>query len=151
MEKERKKEIESLLGAVDDERFSLLVNLGKKLTDWSNDQIEKNNANNVKGMDEDDNIDKTIGDEEDEKDEDFWLQRKLRFLQSSPNPYLDWKHGNVSVESLSLPPKNNNIVLIATLAAITSLTAVGVIIAIYCFSRGSTSASVLNASQRPAS
>ena len=86
MEKERKKEIESLLGAVDDERFSLLVNLGKKLTDWSNDQIEKNNANNVKGMDEDDNIDKTIGDEEDEKDEDFWLQRKLRFLQSSPNP-----------------------------------------------------------------
>ena len=75
-DKERKKEIESLLGAVDDERFSLLVNLGKKLTDWSNDQIEKNNAKNANGMDEDDNIDETIGvkvmigDEEDEEDED---------------------------------------------------------------------------------
>ncbi|XP_067928050.1 U5 small nuclear ribonucleoprotein 200 kDa helicase-like [Watersipora subatra] len=33
-DKERKKEIESLLGSVAEERFALLVNLGKKITDW---------------------------------------------------------------------------------------------------------------------
>lgn len=33
-DKEKKKEIESLLGSVAEERFALLVNLGKKITDW---------------------------------------------------------------------------------------------------------------------
>lgn len=33
-DKERKKEIESLLGTIAEERFALMVNLGKKITDW---------------------------------------------------------------------------------------------------------------------
>ena len=33
-EKEKKKEVEGLLGSVPEERFALLVNLGKKITDW---------------------------------------------------------------------------------------------------------------------
>ena len=33
-EKEKKKEVESLLGSMAEERFALLFNLGKKITDW---------------------------------------------------------------------------------------------------------------------
>ncbi len=33
-EREKKKETESLLGGLADERFALLVNLGKKITDF---------------------------------------------------------------------------------------------------------------------
>jgi hypothetical protein len=33
-EKEKKKEVEGLLGSMPEERFALLVNLGKKITDW---------------------------------------------------------------------------------------------------------------------
>ena len=33
-EKEKKKETESLLGGLAEERFALLVNLGKKITDF---------------------------------------------------------------------------------------------------------------------
>lgn len=33
-EKEKKKEVEGLLGPMAEERFALLVNLGKKITDW---------------------------------------------------------------------------------------------------------------------
>lgn len=39
-DRERKRETESLLGSLPDERFSQLVNLGKKLTDWSNEQAQ---------------------------------------------------------------------------------------------------------------
>ncbi len=34
-DRERKKEVEDLLGPLADERFALLVNLGKKITDFS--------------------------------------------------------------------------------------------------------------------
>jgi pre-mRNA-splicing helicase BRR2 len=34
-DKDRKKETETLLGTVSDERFALLVNLGKKITDFN--------------------------------------------------------------------------------------------------------------------
>lgn len=34
-EKERKSDVEGLLGTLTDERFALLVNLGKKITDWT--------------------------------------------------------------------------------------------------------------------
>ena len=37
-DKERKKETELLLGMLTDERFALLVNLGKKITDWGADE-----------------------------------------------------------------------------------------------------------------
>lgn len=33
-EKEKKKDVEGLLGPTPDERFALLVNLGRKITDW---------------------------------------------------------------------------------------------------------------------
>lgn len=37
-DKEKKKEVENLLGELADERFALLVNLGKKITDWSQEE-----------------------------------------------------------------------------------------------------------------
>ncbi|WAR22369.1 U520-like protein [Mya arenaria] len=44
-EKEKKREVEGLLGGLAEERFALLVNLGKKITDWVQEekmQIEEN-------------------------------------------------------------------------------------------------------------
>ncbi|KAH3788153.1 U5 small nuclear ribonucleoprotein 200 kDa helicase-like [Dreissena polymorpha] len=44
-EKEKKRDVEGLLGSLADERFALLVNLGKKITDWVQEekmQIEEN-------------------------------------------------------------------------------------------------------------
>ena len=37
-DKEKKKETESLLGGLPEERFALLVNLGKKISDWGQDE-----------------------------------------------------------------------------------------------------------------
>ncbi|XP_058793100.1 U5 small nuclear ribonucleoprotein 200 kDa helicase [Phymastichus coffea] len=51
-EKEKKKETEQLLGSLAEERFALLVNLGKKITDFGSD--EKNNTG-------EENIDETYG------------------------------------------------------------------------------------------
>ncbi len=74
-DKERKREIESLIGGVDDERFNLLVNLGKKITDWSNSELG-NQARNGQGNLEDEEIDENVGvkvmiedDEEDAEEE----------------------------------------------------------------------------------
>lgn len=39
-DRERKRETESLLGSLPDERFAQLVSLGKMLTDWSNEQAQ---------------------------------------------------------------------------------------------------------------
>ncbi len=36
-EKEKKRSVESLLGSLADERYALLVNLGKKISDWGQD------------------------------------------------------------------------------------------------------------------
>jgi len=63
-DKERRREIDALLGGMPDERFALLVNLGKKITDFGID--DKINA--------DENIDETYGinvqfEESDEEDE----------------------------------------------------------------------------------
>ena len=72
-DKERKKEVEYLLGHLVDEKFSQLVNLAKKLTDWSNEHVQNMNAN-LYNRDDDENIDETIGVkvmiEEDEEDTD---------------------------------------------------------------------------------
>lgn len=51
-EKEKKRETELLLGSLADERFALLVNLGKKITDFGTD--EKTTAG-------EENIDETYG------------------------------------------------------------------------------------------
>jgi pre-mRNA-splicing helicase BRR2 len=70
-DKERKKEIEQLLGGLADERFSQLVNLGKKITDWSNEQLEQQNEGmDVENMDETIGVKVMIGDEEDDEEED---------------------------------------------------------------------------------
>jgi len=45
-DKEKKSDTESLLGSLADERFALLVNLGKKITDFGTD--EKGAANTGK-------------------------------------------------------------------------------------------------------
>lgn len=68
-DKDRKSEIESLLSTkIQDQRFAFLVNLGKKITDWTTDE---------KGGKEDEDIDETYGvnvefdesGDEDERDE----------------------------------------------------------------------------------
>lgn len=46
-EKEKKKETESLLGSLAEERFALLVNLGKKITDYGNDEKSTTNDENI--------------------------------------------------------------------------------------------------------
>uniref|UniRef100_A0A8D8QH49 U5 small nuclear ribonucleoprotein 200 kDa helicase n=3 Tax=Cacopsylla melanoneura TaxID=428564 RepID=A0A8D8QH49_9HEMI len=66
-EKEKKKETEGLLGSLAEERFALLVNLGKKITDFGAEQ---------KSISAEENIDETYGinvqfeESEDEDDED---------------------------------------------------------------------------------
>ncbi|XP_075249167.1 U5 small nuclear ribonucleoprotein 200 kDa helicase-like [Convolutriloba macropyga] len=65
-EKERRKEVESMLGSLPDERYALLVNLTRKITDFQN--ADKYNAEN-------DEIDETYGvnvqfDDSDEENQD---------------------------------------------------------------------------------
>lgn len=56
-DRERKKEIDGLLGTVAEERFALLVNLGKKITDFGSDTL---NATTL-GINEEQQIDETYG------------------------------------------------------------------------------------------
>ena len=37
-DREKRREVEVLLGGLADERYALLVNLGKKITDWGSDE-----------------------------------------------------------------------------------------------------------------
>ncbi|EPQ09075.1 U5 small nuclear ribonucleoprotein 200 kDa helicase [Myotis brandtii] len=68
-DKERRKEIDLLLGQTDDTRYHVLVNLGKKITDYGGDK-------EIQNMD--DNIDETYGvnvqfeSDEEEGDEDVY-------------------------------------------------------------------------------
>lgn len=79
-DKERKREVESLLGVLADERFSQLVQLGKKLTDWSADLFQTEFKTNEMDVDDEGNMDETYGvkvmigdeDEEDEEDQDLY-------------------------------------------------------------------------------
>lgn len=41
-DKERRREVEQLLGTVDDTRYHVLVNLGKKITDYGGDKDLQN-------------------------------------------------------------------------------------------------------------
>ncbi len=43
-DKEKKKEVEGLLGSLADERFALLVNLGKKISDWGQEERKESKA-----------------------------------------------------------------------------------------------------------
>ena len=44
-EKERKREVESLLGSLAEERYALLVNLGKKISDWHTEEKMQTDEN----------------------------------------------------------------------------------------------------------
>ncbi|RNA15787.1 U5 small nuclear ribonucleo helicase -like protein [Brachionus plicatilis] len=67
-DRERKRQVEALLGSLPDEKFSQLVNLGKKISDWTLDLDAK--------MNQDQDIDETIGvkvmieDDDDDEDDD---------------------------------------------------------------------------------
>lgn len=71
-DRERKRDIDALLGSVADERFALLVNLGKKITDFGVDTA--NALTNIESS----QIDETYGinvqfeESEDESDEDVY-------------------------------------------------------------------------------
>jgi len=71
-DKERKKEVEMLLGALTEERYALLVNLGKKITDYSAAMGDEQRAGGKTGEED---IDETLGvnvqfEEEDEDEDD---------------------------------------------------------------------------------
>jgi len=76
-DKERKKEISALLGSMADERYALLVNLGKKITDYSavdkdagdDDVIDENYGVAVQ-FDEDEEEEKDVREIRDESDEE---------------------------------------------------------------------------------
>lgn len=71
-EREKKRDIDSLLGNVADERFALLVNLGKKISDFGSDAVT------ALGVTEGEQIDETYGinvqfeESEEESDEDVY-------------------------------------------------------------------------------
>lgn len=70
-DRERKRETESLLGSLPDERFAQLVNLGKKLTDWSNEQQTQNQGDREAADEEmDDGVPVMIGDDDEDEDEE---------------------------------------------------------------------------------
>lgn len=46
-DKERRKEIESLLGSLADERYNIIVNLGKKITDWKEEEVNPTTEANI--------------------------------------------------------------------------------------------------------
>lgn len=69
-EKEKKKETEMLLGSIAEERFALLVNLGKKITDFGNE--ENKTTTNEENIDETYGINVQFEESEEEDDEDMY-------------------------------------------------------------------------------
>lgn len=76
-EREKKKETELLIGSIPEERFALLVNLGKKITDFGTDELKSNTG--------EENIDETYGinvqfeESEEEDDEDMYGEVREEF------------------------------------------------------------------------
>ena len=75
-DKERKKDTEELLGPLPDQRFALLVNLGKKITDFGAEGGGAKTMGGPMAGEQDDGLDETHGvnvqfeDSEEEEDED---------------------------------------------------------------------------------
>ncbi|CAH1975270.1 unnamed protein product [Acanthoscelides obtectus] len=69
-EREKKKETEALLGTIADERFALLVNLGKKITDFGNE--ENKQTTGEENIDEQYGINVQFEESEEEDDEDMY-------------------------------------------------------------------------------
>ncbi|VDO21338.1 unnamed protein product [Brugia timori] len=68
-EKDRKKEVELLLGLLTDERIAVLINLAKKITDFSQDEIDETIGVNVQFDDSDEEAEGDEGMEEEVKEE----------------------------------------------------------------------------------
>lgn len=68
-EKEKKKETETLLGPIAEERFALLVNLGKKINDFGS---EEKNVTGEENIDETYGINVQFEESEEEDDEDMY-------------------------------------------------------------------------------
>ncbi|KAJ8969793.1 hypothetical protein NQ314_001578 [Rhamnusium bicolor] len=82
-EREKKRETETLLGPIADERFALLVNLGKKITDFGNE--ENKTTTGEENIDEQYGINVQFEESEEEDDEDMygrfekkWMMKKGR-------------------------------------------------------------------------
>lgn len=71
-DRERKREIDGLLGNVADERFALLVNLGKKITDFGSDAATALGVTNEEQIDEQYGINVQFEESEAESDEDVY-------------------------------------------------------------------------------
>lgn len=73
-DRERKREVDSLLGEVTDERFALLVNLGKKITDFGSDAVNALTAatNNDEQIDDTYGINVQFEESEEESDNDMY-------------------------------------------------------------------------------
>ncbi|CAO1425873.1 unnamed protein product [Diamesa hyperborea] len=72
-DRDRKREIDGLLGSVAEERFALLVNLGKKITDFGSDSGSALGANgNEEQIDETYGINVQFEESEEESDEDIY-------------------------------------------------------------------------------
>jgi pre-mRNA-splicing helicase BRR2 len=69
-EREKKKETEMLLGTIAEERFALLVNLGKKITDFGNE--DNKTTTNEENIDETYGINVQFEESEEEDDEDMY-------------------------------------------------------------------------------
>ena len=70
-DRDRKREIDGLLGIVADERFAILVNLGKKITDFGSESVESANGNEEQ-IDETYGINVQFEESEEESDEDVY-------------------------------------------------------------------------------
>ena len=70
-DKEKRREVEALIGKLPDERYALLVNLSKKITDFVIDENEEENV---------EDIDETVGVRFDEEDEEEGgdMEREIR-------------------------------------------------------------------------
>lgn len=71
-EKEKKRETELLLGILAEERFALLVNLGKKITDFGSDEKSNKSTTNDENIDETYGINVQFEESSEEDDEDVY-------------------------------------------------------------------------------
>lgn len=101
-DRDKKREIDGLLGSVADERFALLVNLGKKITDFGNEsalvginneeQIDEQYGINVQFEEsEDESVEDDYGEIRDEADQDEGEEAK-----ESATIHADTKFGGYS-------------------------------------------------------
>uniref|UniRef100_A0A914ZLT1 U5 small nuclear ribonucleoprotein 200 kDa helicase n=1 Tax=Parascaris univalens TaxID=6257 RepID=A0A914ZLT1_PARUN len=76
-EKDRKKEVELLLGSLTDERIAVLINLAKKITDFSMDD-EKNKFDNQDEIDETIGVNVQFDDSDEEGDGDDTVEDEIK-------------------------------------------------------------------------